>query len=95
MKISQKKRERILEQILALLYSITPKSIFTSHIAEEIVRDEEFTKNLLLELKTKKLVVEIKKNPKGISYLKRIKWRLSDAAYQTYKNHQSFIKSID
>ena len=94
MKISRKKRERILEQILALLYSITPKSIFTSYIAEEIARDEEFTKNLLLELKTKKLVVGIKKNPKGIPYLKRIKWKLSDAAYQAYKNHQSFTKTI-
>ena len=94
MKISRKKKERILEQILALLYSITPKSIFTSHIAREIARDEEFTKNLLLELKTKKLVVEIKKNPKGIPYLRRTKWRLSDAAYQIYKNHQSFTKSI-
>jgi len=88
MKISKEKLERISEQILAFLYSITPKSIFTSHIAREIARDEEFTKNLLLELKNKKLIVEIKKNPKGILYKRRARWKLSDAAYQTYKEHQ-------
>ncbi len=88
MKISKEKLERISEQILALLYSITPKSIFTSHIAREIARDEEFTKNLLLELKNKKLVVEIKKNPKGVVYKRRARWKLSDAVYQTYKEHQ-------
>jgi len=88
MKISKKKKEKISEQILALLYSINPKSIFTFHIAQEIARDEEFIKKLLLVLKTKKLVIEIKKNPKGIDYLKRSRWRLSDAAYKVYKSNQ-------
>ena len=91
MKISDKKREKISEQILALLYSITPKSLFTSHIASEIARDEEFVKKLLLNLKNKKLVVEIKKNPKGILYIRRSRWKLSDEAYGIYKHHQSFI----
>ena len=89
MKISDKKREKISEQILSLLYSISPKPIFTSNIAQEIARDEEFTKKLLLELKKKNLVVEIKRNPKGISYLKRSRWKISDIAYQAYKSHQS------
>ena len=92
MKISRKKRDKISEQILALLYSINPKSIFTSHIAQEIARDEEFIKNILLELKNKRLVVEIKKNPKGILYIKRKRWKLSDEAYHAYKNYQFFIK---
>ena len=65
MKISEKKKEKIYEQILALLYSVFPKAIFTLNIAEEIARDEEFVKSLLLNLKKKELVVEIKKNPKG------------------------------
>lgn len=85
MKISEKKREKILEQILALLYSSSPKALFTSKIAQEMARDEEFVKKLLFELKNKKLVTEIKKNPKGISYVRRIRWRLSDRAYQNYK----------
>ena len=88
MKISEKKREKISEQILALLYSVSPKLLFTAHIAQEIARDEEFVKKLLLELKKKNLVVEITKNPKGISYLKRSRWKISDVAYQAYKRHQ-------
>jgi len=89
MRISEKKREKISEQILALLYSINPKSIFTYHIAQEIARDEEFVKKLLLELKKKKLIIEIKMNPKGIPYLKRSRWKLSNVAYQAYKENQN------
>ncbi len=88
MKISEKKREKISEQILALIYSVSPKPIFTSHIAQEIARDEEFVKKLLLELKNKKLVIEVKKNPKGILYLRRSRWKISDAVYQAYQKYQ-------
>ena len=88
MRISQEKREKISEQILNLLYMINPKPIFTSHIAKEVARDEEFIKKILLELKNKKLVIEIKKNPKGVFYLKRSRWKISNAAYEIYKNHQ-------
>lgn len=87
MKISQEKREKISEQILATLYSKNPQLLFTSQIAKEIARDEEFTKSLLLALKDKKLVIEVKTNPKGIKYIKRSRWRLSDAAYTIYRNH--------
>lgn len=88
MKISQKKREKISEQILALLFEKNPESLFTSHIAREIARDEEFIKKLLLEMKKKKLVVQIKKNSKGIEYLKRSRWRLTEQVYKIYKQHQ-------
>lgn len=88
MKISDKKREKISEQILAYLYSIAPKPAFTSHIAQEIARDEEFTKNLLIDLKNKKIVIEIKKSPRGKDYIKRSRWKLSDKVYQTYKEQQ-------
>ena len=89
MKISEKKKEKISEQILAFLYSISPKLLFTSEIAQEIARDEEFVKMLLLGLNKKNLVVEIKKNPKGIPYIRRSRWKISDAAYRAYKIHQS------
>ena len=88
MKISEKKREKISEQILALLYSISPKLLFTAHIAQEIARDEEFVKKLLLELKKKNLVLEVAKNPQGVLYLKRSRWKISDAAYQAYRMYQ-------
>lgn len=88
MKISKEKREKISEQILLFLYSVNPKLMFTLHIAQELARDEEFIKKILLELKEKKLVLEIKKNPKGIDYKRRSRWRLSDKAYQAYKAKQ-------
>lgn len=88
MKISDSKKEKIYEQILALLYSSSPKSLFTVNVADEIARDEEFVKLLLTNLKKKGLVVEIKKNPEGIDYLKRSRWTLSDLAYQAYKKRQ-------
>lgn len=88
MKISSAKKEKISEQILAFLYAESPKSIFTSHIAKELARDEEFIKKLLLELKQKNLVIQVKKNPKGIEYTKRSRWKLADKTYEAYKNHQ-------
>lgn len=91
MRISEVKKEKISEQILALLYSSFPKPIFTSEIAREIARDEEFVKTLLNSLKKKNLVNEIKKNPKGISYLKRTRWKLGNEVYKAYKEHQKII----
>jgi len=88
MKISKQKKEKISEQILAYLYSINPKPSFTSHIAREIARDEEFTKKLLMRLKKTKLVIEIKKNPKGIPYIRRSRWKLTEKAYKIYKESQ-------
>jgi predicted transcriptional regulator with HTH domain len=88
MRISKQKKDKISEQILALLYNLSPKPIFTAHIAREIARDEEFVKQLLLNLKEKNLLIEIKKNPKGEQYKKRSRWKLSDSAYQAYKQKQ-------
>ncbi|MFA5953692.1 MAG: hypothetical protein WC812_03800 [Candidatus Pacearchaeota archaeon] len=92
MKISSKKKDKILEQILAYLFSQNPKPIFTAYIALEIARDEEFTKKLLLELKQKNLISEIKKNPSGRDYLKRARWKLTEEAYVLYKNIQEVKK---
>ena len=87
-KISQQKIEKISEQILSHLYSTFPKQIFTSEIAKEIARDEEFTKKLLKELEKKELVLKITKNPQGIQYLRRERWRISNKAHKIYKQHQ-------
>ncbi len=89
MRISEEKKEKISEQILNLLYSSSPKPLFTLNIAKEIARDEEFIKSLLLNLKKKDLIIEIKKNPKGKPYLKRSRWKLSDKVYQFYKSRQT------
>ena len=88
MKISDLKKDKISEQILALLYSNYPKLLFTSHVASEIIRDEEFIKKLLLNLLKKGFVAEIKRNSKGAIYLRRSRWTLSDRTYEAYKKHQ-------
>ena len=87
--ISQKKKDKIQEQILHHLFSISPESAFTSEIAQEIARDEEFTKDLLLNLKSKLLIIEVNKNPSGKFYLRRQRWRLSSQAYEAYSKHQT------
>ena len=88
MKISLKKREKIAEQILAYLFSQNPKSIFTAHIAQEIARDEEFVKTILLDMKKKNFLVEVKKNKQGVDYIRRARWKLSEKTYIFYKNSQ-------
>jgi len=89
-KISKEKQERIMANIVATLYEYSPKPLFIVEISRAQARDEEFVKKLLLELKNKNLVVEIKRNPKGKPYLRRSRWKLSDAAYQAYNSKQSF-----
>ena len=87
-KISKQKIEKISEQILSYLYSIFPKQIFTSDIAREMARDEEFMKNLLIELEKKELVIKINKNSLGYKYSRRLRWRISNKAYEIYKKLQ-------
>jgi len=87
-KISDQKKEKISEQILLYLYSIFPKQVFTSTIAKEIARDEEFTKSLLKDLEKKELVTKIEKNSEGFKYSLRLRWRISNKAHEIYKQHQ-------
>lgn len=88
MRISEAKKEKISEQILAFMYSLFPRPAFTSKIAQEIARDEEFVKKLLDSLKKKNLVVEIKKNQNGKEYLRRSRWKLGDEIFKVYKGYQ-------
>jgi predicted transcriptional regulator with HTH domain len=91
--ISQSKKDKISEQILHYLFTISPESEFTSDISREIIRDEEFTKLLLVELEKKKLIISIDKNPQGIKYSRRQRWRLSQQVYDAYKKQQSSLNS--
>ncbi|MCK5450046.1 hypothetical protein KAI32_04215 [Candidatus Pacearchaeota archaeon] len=86
--ISKQKKEKISEQILYYLYSIFPNQIFTSEIAKELARDEEFIKLLLKNLEKKNLVIKIDKNPQGLKYSKRLRWRISNKAHDIYEKHQ-------
>ena len=86
--ISKEKQNKIKEQILFYLYSQFPKQLFTSTIAQELARDEEFTKRLLIEMNKDSLIAKIEKNAKGIKYLQRIRWRISNKAHKIYLNNQ-------
>lgn len=88
MKLSQDKKNKITEQILSLLFHSFPKEPFTAEIAREIVRDEEFTKRLLFEMNEKNLVLTIRKNKKGESFTRRLRWRLSNQVYEIYSSKQ-------
>ena len=87
-RVSSKKRERIAEQVIHLLFSSAPDSKFTSQISQEIARDEEFTKAILENLEKKKIVLSIDKNKLGKAYLRRRRWRLSNEAYDIYTKRQ-------
>ena len=84
-KISKEKQNRIMTNIISTLYQNSPNALFTSEISRIEIRDEEFIKKLLLELKEKKLVVEVKKSPQGKPYSTWSRWRLSNAAFDAYK----------
>lgn len=88
MKISEEKKKKIYEQILLYLFQENPKPLFTSYIAKEIARDEEFTKKLLLDLKNQKLILEISKNKEGVPYIRRSRWKLSPSTYEMYNKRQ-------
>jgi hypothetical protein len=88
MKISKDKINKIKEDILSLLYTNSLKLMFTSEIAHEIARDEEFTKRLLKEMEKENLVVLVNRNPDGIKYSLRCRWRLSSPVYDSYKKIQ-------
>ncbi|MBM3246981.1 hypothetical protein FJZ17_00345 [Candidatus Pacearchaeota archaeon] len=85
MKLSKEKRDKISEQVLSLLFHSFPKQLFTAEVAKEIARDEEFIKTLLYDLKDKNLIVAIKKNEKGLNFIRRVRWQLTPEAFKVYQ----------
>ena len=79
-RISEEKIKKIKESIISLLFSKFPFSMSTARIARELVRDEEFIKNILLELEKEKFL------ERANNHTRKIEWRLSDKVYATYKN---------
>jgi len=84
-RISAQKSAKIKEEVLAVLFEQNPKALFTKDVALAIIRDEEFTKRLLLELKKDGLVKEVSLSEKGIVYRARRRWQLSEAAFKAYQ----------
>ena len=93
-KISKEKINKISEQVLFYLFQIFPKQVFTSDIAAELARDEEFIKALLQELEKNQLVTRITKNSKGEDYSRRLRWRLSNKAHEAYSQQQKLKANL-
>jgi len=87
-KISDEKIKKIEEQILYYLYSIFPKQVFTSDVARELARDEEFMKILLINLEKKGLIIRVDRNSEGIKYERRLRWRISNKIHDAYNQMQ-------
>jgi hypothetical protein len=87
-RVSQKKRDKIAEQILHYLFTAATDSKFISQISQEVARDEEFVKEILKDLEKKKVVVSIDKNKSGEVYTRRRRWRLSNEAFDVFSKHQ-------
>lgn len=81
-KLSEDKLKKIKEQILMELYHQGLKPLFTAELASILVRDEEFVKRLLSQLKKDGLVKEISKSAIGKDYFKWRRWQLTDRAFE-------------
>ena len=80
--ISEKRQERIKEDILSEMFEFYPKFEYTETISDRVNRDNEFILRLLKELKDKGFVGEI--NESRGRKIKR-KWQLRKNVYETYK----------
>lgn len=83
-RISEPKIKKIKESILAFLFHNSPIAHYTYKISCELARDEEFIKRLLHELAKDGLIVKVVKSSKGIKYLRRERWRLTNKAFKAY-----------
>lgn len=84
-KLSARTINLIKDDIISHLYNNQLRSYFTSQIAKEIRRDNEFALKLLSELQEQGLVEQIKKNKQGKQYLARIKWRIPNHVIKAYE----------
>lgn len=84
-KLSQDKIKKIKEEIISLLYSNNLKAMFTNELANHLIRDEEFVKRILLELKKEGLIQEVDKSKKGAEYRRWRRWTLSKNTLEAYK----------
>ena len=84
-KLSQKTKELLMNEINSILYYDAPiNGMFTKQIADKLIRDKEFVKDLLLDMEKKGWVRKIKKNKRNYNYMSRRKWILSDEVRELF-----------
>jgi len=85
-KLSNKILNLLKDDIISILYENILNPPLTMKISNELRRDKEFTKKLLLELKEQGIITEIKKNNKGKNYIKRSRWAIKQEVLEKFKN---------
>ncbi|MCG2717321.1 MAG: hypothetical protein L6408_00600, partial [Nanoarchaeota archaeon] len=80
-KISEKKVEKIKENILSVLFDAGMRGMFTKQIGDEIARNDEFVLRLLKELEKQKIIKQMNKTKKGTTFIRRKQWTLTNKAY--------------
>lgn len=83
-KISEKKIQKIKEDVLSILYEAGLRGLFTKQIADEVARNDEFVLRLLKDMEKQKLTKQISKTKKGSSFIRRKMWVLTNKAYDAY-----------
>jgi len=82
-KISQKNRNRLAGEAIAVLKDHHPIPLSTRQIAGELVRDKEFCLKLLLFLRDRGYVKQSQKKG-GADYARWYKWTLSDDSRERF-----------
>ena len=85
-KLSTNTIKKIKEQILSELYHSSPKAPYTNQLANLIIRDDEFTKKLLMEMEKENLVEQIKKTSKGYQTIRRSRWKLTKNVLKAFES---------
>ena len=83
-KLSSNTVNLLKDDIISILYENNLNPLLTMEIAKELRRDKEFTKRLLIELKEKGVIDQIKKNNKGKDYIKRSRWIINPGVLNKY-----------
>lgn len=76
MKITKRREEKYIEQIIKILDK-SESPMWTKEIAEEMGRDDEMVKRLLLKLSDEGKVIKIKQKKPTVEYFRRKKWMLN------------------
>lgn len=82
-RISQKNRNRLAGEAIAVLKDHYPIPLTTRQVAAELVRDKEFCLKLLLFLRDRGYVKQLQKRG-GANYARWYKWTLSEDAREKF-----------
>lgn len=85
-KLNQKTLEKIKSDVLSILYDHNDEGLFSAQIANNIIRDEDFVQNLMLELEKLHVVKRDKLTRKGSNFIRRKRWRLTEKAFEAYQD---------